>query len=89
MESLPSRKGRLVSEHQSIYPQVQMRPLGWLFLTQTAAPAKLLLKHTERLYDLLAVGVLCFNFTRRARVGRRAPQQPGALNGRAPGPGPH
>ena len=40
-----------------------MRPLRLVFLARTTPPAKLLLEQTERLFDLLAVGVMRFDFT--------------------------
>ena len=47
-----------------------MRPLGLLFLTRTAPPAKLLFQETERLFNLLAMGIMGFDFTdRESEVG--------------------
>ena len=52
---------------------MQMRPLGLLFLTRTSPPAKLLFQETERLFDLLSVGIMRFHFTRCEREIVRPP----------------
>src|SRR5215210_4359522 len=50
-----------------------MRPLGLLFLTRTAAPTELLFQETERLFNLLSVGIRRVNFTRCEREIIRPP----------------
>lgn len=40
-----------------------MRPLRLVFLARTPAPAKLLLEQPNRLFDLLTMGVVGFDFT--------------------------